>query len=58
MIYAISDTHGDLKRTIELMRQYNIIDENDDWIAGKSILVVNGDTTDRGKKGIDRKSVV
>lgn len=52
MIYAISDTHGDLKRTIELMRQYNIIDENDDWIAGKSILVVNGDTTDRGKKGI------
>jgi hypothetical protein len=52
MIYAISDIHGDYKQATKLLRQYNIINEDDQWIAGDSTLVVAGDSTDRGKDGI------
>lgn len=53
MIYAISDIHGDLKQAKKLLKEYNVIEDNDDWIAGESTLVCVGDSTDRGPDGID-----
>lgn len=52
MIYSISDVHGDLKRVIKLLQEYDVIDEDHNWSAGSSVLVVNGDSTDRGPDGI------
>ena len=52
-IFANSDIHGDYKRYRELLIEHKVINETNDWIAGDSILICNGDITDRGRKGID-----
>lgn len=52
MIYAISDVHGDKKQVSRLLTNHNVINDEGDWSAGASILVVNGDSTDRGPDGI------
>lgn len=52
MIYAISDVHGDKKQAIKLLQEHDVIDNENNWIAGSSVLVVNGDSTDRGPDGI------
>jgi len=52
-IYCIGDLHGDYDRLIELLVQYNIIDNQNNWIAGDSKLIFTGDATDRGNKGIE-----
>jgi len=46
-VYAIGDIHGDLKRAQNLLRGLSLIDENNDWIGGASVLVQTGDRLDR-----------
>jgi hypothetical protein len=53
MIYAVSDVHGDLARVQAILRRAAVIDSHNDWIAGTSTFVVNGDSIDRGPNGIE-----
>lgn len=52
MIYVISDVHGDKKQVSRLLSNHNVINDEGDWSADASVLVVNGDSTDRGPDGI------
>lgn len=47
-IIAISDIHGQHKLFINILKEYNIIDENNNWSFGTSHLVIVGDIFDRG----------
>lgn len=42
------DLHGDYQRTLDALRVTQLIDENDNWIGNKTVLVQTGDITDRG----------
>jgi Calcineurin-like phosphoesterase len=46
-IYVIGDIHGDLLRAQNLLRGLSLIDKNNDWIGGASVLVQTGDRIDR-----------
>jgi len=49
-IYVVGDIHGAYNRLINLLENSNVIDNNLNWIAGKSHLVFLGDILDRGNK--------
>lgn len=48
-LFAVSDPHGNLDYFASVLRGNNVINENYEWIFGKSHLVINGDVFDRGK---------
>ncbi|MFY0625589.1 MAG: metallophosphoesterase [Reichenbachiella sp.] len=48
-LYAIGDTHGFYDNLKKLLTNNNLIDENENWIGGKSHLIFLGDLFDRGK---------
>ncbi len=50
-LVAIGDLHADLTETRAVLREAGIIDEAGGWIAGDTVLVQTGDTTDRGPDG-------
>lgn len=54
-IVAIGDLHGDFDHTIAVLKKAQIINENLEWIGGKTILVQTGDEIDRGDG--DRKII-
>eukprot|EP01018_Ginkgo_biloba_P036815 Gb_09744 [translate_table: standard] len=47
-LIAIGDIHGDLQKAREALRVAQVIDENDNWIGGKTTVVQVGDLLDRG----------
>jgi len=47
-IIAMGDLHGDLQGTLEVLEKASVIDENQNWIGGDSIVVQTGDQIDRG----------
>ncbi len=47
-IIAISDIHGQYKLFVKILREYNVIDEHNNWSFGKGHLVIVGDIFDRG----------
>lgn len=47
-IIAISDIHGQYKLFVKILRDYNIIDEDNNWSFGKGHLIIVGDIFDRG----------
>ena len=47
-IVAMGDLHGDIYAFKRALRLGELIDENDDWIGGSTVLVQVGDQTDRG----------
>jgi len=47
-IVAVGDVHGDYGRFVKTLRAADVIDEKDNWIAGKARLVQIGDVLDRG----------
>jgi len=49
-IVAIGDVHGDFKKLESVLRQAELIDEENNWIGTDSILVQVGDLTDRGSE--------
>lgn len=51
-ILVIGDLHGDAGILIKILKQAKFLDEQQNWIAGKSILVQTGDLLDRGPEDI------
>lgn len=47
-IIAISDIHGQYKLFVKILREYNVIDEDNNWSLGTGHLVIVGDIFDRG----------
>lgn len=47
-LVAIGDLHGDLAATRSALRAAGAIDEADNWIGGKLVVVQTGDILDRG----------
>lgn len=47
-LVAIGDLHGDLAATRAALRLAGAINEEDDWIGGKLVVVQTGDQLDRG----------
>jgi hypothetical protein len=47
-LIAIGDLHGDLSKTRAALGVAQVIDENDHWIGGKTVVVQVGDLLDRG----------
>jgi hypothetical protein len=47
-IVAVGDVHGDLAATRAVLRLAGVIDENDRWSGGDTVLVQTGDVLDRG----------
>jgi hypothetical protein len=54
-VVAIGDLHGDLDSTRRALKLAGAIDDSDQWIGGKLVVVQTGDTVDRGDD--DRKIV-
>ncbi|MCP4898565.1 MAG: hypothetical protein GY906_16450, partial [bacterium] len=52
-IVAIGDLHGDLEAARAAFRLAGAIDENDQWIGGKLVVVQLGDQLDRGGDEIE-----
>lgn len=47
---AVSDIHGQYDLFVKLLQANNIIDQQNNWIYGDGILLINGDIFDRGDK--------
>jgi len=47
-IIAVGDLHGDYRNFIKILKKAGIVDDDLDWIAGKTHFVQNGDVMDRG----------
>ena len=48
-LYVIGDVHGRYEQLINLLQNSNLVDDDLNWIAGKSHLVFLGDLFDRGQ---------
>jgi len=48
----IGDIHGQYTKLVKLMHEAKIVDQQLDWIAGKTTLCFIGDFTDRGDDGL------
>ena len=53
VIYAMGDVHGDFERMVRLLHAGRLIDANNNWAAGDSVLVVTGDMIDKGPRPVD-----
>ncbi|KAL2641845.1 hypothetical protein R1flu_009432 [Riccia fluitans] len=47
-LIAIGDIHGDLRKAKEALMIAEVMDENEKWIGGKTVVVQVGDLLDRG----------
>lgn len=47
-IVAVGDVHGDYEQFTTLLREAGVIDEKENWIAGRTHFVQTGDVHDRG----------
>ena len=47
-IVAVGDVHGDYEQFVKALRAAEVVDENANWIGGKTHLVQLGDVLDRG----------
>jgi hypothetical protein len=52
-IYAIGDIHSDYIRVSRLLTAAGLTDKEQNWIAGRAILVVTGDMIDKGPRALD-----
>lgn len=52
-IICIGDIHGDFKVFKRVLSMCNLIDNNDNWIGGKTFVVQLGDTLDGKRPGIN-----
>ena len=50
---AISDVHGEYEHARTLLRAAGVIDARDHWAAGKSLMVVTGDSIDKGPQSVE-----
>ncbi|HUT35597.1 MAG TPA: metallophosphoesterase [Planctomycetota bacterium] len=47
-IVAVGDVHGDFEQFVKALHAAGVVDERNDWAAGKTHLVQTGDVFDRG----------
>ena len=52
-VIAISDVHGMFEPLVTLLRASKTIDKNNNWIAGRSLLMVLGDSIDKGPQSLE-----
>jgi hypothetical protein len=52
-VYAISDVHGMYDALLKLLTENHLTDANGHWTAGTALLVVVGDSIDKGAQSID-----
>jgi len=55
-IVAVGDVHGDYQQFVKSLKAAKVINDDENWIAGRTHLVQNGDVLDRGpesKKAMD-----
>jgi len=52
-VYAISDVHGMYGALLKLLTENHLTDANGHWTGGHSLLVVIGDSIDKGAQSID-----
>ena len=52
-VYVISDVHGMYDNLLALLKAAQIVDGNGDWIAANSLLVIAGDSIDKGPQSIE-----
>lgn len=50
---AVSDMHGQYSLSLELLKKYGVVDNQNNWSFGSGHLVVNGDIFDRGDKATE-----
>jgi len=51
-IYAVGDAHADYDRLAGVLRAAGLVDAEGKWSGGKSVLVVTGDTIDKGPEEV------
>lgn len=52
-VLALSDVHGMYDTTVELLKKNGVLDKDAKWAAGKTLLVIVGDSIDKGKHSVD-----
>ena len=52
-IIAIGDLHGDFEHLFNILNRLKIIDQNNNWTGGDTIIVQTGDVLDDGGRGYD-----
>jgi hypothetical protein len=52
-IIAIGDIHGDFEHLFTILHRLKIIDQDNNWIGGDTIVVQTGDVLDDGGRGYD-----
>jgi hypothetical protein len=52
-IYAISDVHGMYSHLSSLLRNAGLIDSASHWSAGKALLIIVGDSIDKGPQSVE-----
>ena len=53
-IIAIGDVHGDFGHLFTILNRLNIIDDDNNWTGGDTIIVQTGDVLDDGGRGNDK----
>jgi len=52
-VVAISDVHGMYNNLVNLLQTGQIIDQANSWIAGKTLLIIVGDSINKGPQSIE-----
>ena len=52
-VYAISDVHGMFQQAVTLLQAAKVIDSSNNWIAENSLLVIIGDSIDKGPQSLE-----
>ena len=52
-IIAVGDIHGDFEHLFTILNRLKIIDQDNNWIGGDTIVVQTGDVLDDGGRGYD-----
>lgn len=52
-VFAMSDAHGMFSNLVPLLQTGGIVDSGNHWAAGKALLIVIGDSIDKGPDSVD-----
>ena len=52
-VLAVSDVHGMYSTIIDLLKNNSVIDTHQKWMAGKTLLIVVGDSIDKGDHSVE-----
>lgn len=52
-VLAISDVHGTYPKLLKLLRGAKVVDTQNAWSAGKTLLIVCGDSIDKGSQSLE-----